>query len=388
MSVDSFLIKGRYYRQFEDFFLRDSNNKLYILKDTSGIESLIFDFTVTLGDILKFPHFSDTARFEVISKSKIFLENDSLIRMELKAIPPNNYPNPIWIESIGNVGAGYHPIDWLRYYRVSDIGIGSFYFLKEEPIYGECLKKDKLIDVNKKWYTWASNDNGDRKFSVIYQFLNIDTIISGKIYRKMNQPYTFVRYDSNEQRYYILSNKIGEEIMVFNHRARVGDTIFNTKYYVDTVVKTSYGWVENVYRKIYTTSTDTYLSGIGSVGKVMWDKHLISFPEYQAGNLCYSEFNTMLYHYKDFYILNSCEVNSSISEGQYQKISVYPNPSVDFIYIDDESPKSYSIYNLLGKEILRGNFRAKIDIQSLEKGFYKLVIEWKTQIYPIKLVKQ
>ena len=54
-------------------------------------------------------------------------------------------------------------------------------------------------------------------------------------------------------------------------------------------------------------------------------------------------------------------------------LSIYPNPSVDFIQISGlKEIENYSIYNLLGMEIQKGRISdlEKIDIQNLKNGLY------------------
>ena len=50
-------------------------------------------------------------------------------------------------------------------------------------------------------------------------------------------------------------------------------------------------------------------------------------------------------------------------------INIFPNPSSDFIYIDNPKQKLIIIYNSLGKiELINKN--EKIDIQKLNPGIY------------------
>ena len=70
-----------------------------------------------------------------------------------------------------------------------------------------------------------------------------------------------------------------------------------------------------------------------------------------------------------------------ITENQelYNAISVYPNPSKNYIYIDKKNNKTdikhVSFYNLKGQLIYDENFKSKINISQLSKGLYFLKLE-------------
>lgn len=66
------------------------------------------------------------------------------------------------------------------------------------------------------------------------------------------------------------------------------------------------------------------------------------------------------------------------SAVQNQNISIYPNPTEDFVFIN--SPKqipwtSYEIYNSIGRQILKHEFNTKIDVSFLSSGLYYLKIK-------------
>lgn len=130
----------------------------------------------------------------------------------------------------------------------------------------------------------ASNNNGDLKFSVQYNFTNCDTTINGKKYQMMNQPNRFVRYDTFAGKYYILSNTNGNGLLIYSDKAKVGETIATRRNQADTVVKIENKWVGDIFRRVITTARDIYISGIGSLNRVMWDNHLATFTECE-GNI-------------------------------------------------------------------------------------------------------
>lgn len=66
-----------------------------------------------------------------------------------------------------------------------------------------------------------------------------------------------------------------------------------------------------------------------------------------------------------------------IGKQKSRSLSLYPNPSSDYIYIDQNEMKSekYSIYNTEGKLIKSGILIDKIEIKNLEVGVYILKTE-------------
>jgi len=68
----------------------------------------------------------------------------------------------------------------------------------------------------------------------------------------------------------------------------------------------------------------------------------------------------------------SSESNSVLSP----EISIYPNPSKDFIniFIRDQKMKDYSIINMLGQTIVKGKIAdKKINVSKLQKGVYQIM---------------
>ena len=61
--------------------------------------------------------------------------------------------------------------------------------------------------------------------------------------------------------------------------------------------------------------------------------------------------------------------NLSIEENTLD-ISIYPNPTTDFIYINSDTELEAVVFDLLGKQVLREYITDKLDISCLEKGTY------------------
>ena len=358
-----------------NFQLADSGTKVYVLKGSEEI--LLMDYSLNRGDTLK----TGKYQMKILEKYKVRIENDSLWYIQMKSIM--NQPTVLWLESIGCISM-FHPINWYTYFGYADMGYNLDCVLHRDTsilkqFRKNCAIDNSLINSNKIWHTWASNHNGDLKFSVQYNFTNRDTILFGKKYRTMNQLSRYVRYDSLAGKYYILSNyNNGQELLVYFDRVKIGDTMAFYGTIADTVTKIEYKWVEDEYRKVITTGNDVYLSGIGTVHRVMWDNHLATFPEYASGNICYEETNTIRYHYPFFYQnKEQCEITSGIQNATLHSISIFPNPVRTILNFNTSDKKEYKIRNSLGVIVLEAECEGNINITALPLGIYFLELQSK-----------
>ena len=67
-----------------------------------------------------------------------------------------------------------------------------------------------------------------------------------------------------------------------------------------------------------------------------------------------------------------------VHENQLLKynLEVYPNPSKNEIYIRNlQNESNYAIFNLIGKSVQIGTTNGKIDVNSINKGMYVLIIQ-------------
>ena len=376
-------LNGKKYYNFDQFKIADSGTKVFCL--VSSAEILVMNYALKEEDTFTSIRGSKAFKMKVLKKQKMKVENDSLWYIELKSLDyPNGFSNIIWIESIGCISSGFHPIYWLYNLGLYDVGFDLHCVVNNDTsilkqFRKNCAIDNSLINSNKIWHTWASNHNGDLKFSVQYNFTNRDTILFGKKYRTMNQLSRYVRYDSLAGKYYILSNyNNGQELLVYFDRVKIGDTMAFYGTIADTVTKIEYKWVEDEYRKVITTGNDVYLSGIGTVHRVMWDNHLATFPEYASGNICYEETNTIRYHYPFFYQnKEQCEITSSIQNASIHSISIFPNPVQTILNFNTSDKKEYKIRNSLGVIVLEAECEGNINITALPLGIYFLELQSK-----------
>ena len=76
--------------------------------------------------------------------------------------------------------------------------------------------------------------------------------------------------------------------------------------------------------------------------------------------------------------------NEGITEIQNSSICIYPNPTSDFIFIENIEPQQVTIYSLDGKMIKTVENANVIDVRDLNKGIYLINIDGATQRIIIK----
>ncbi len=71
-------------------------------------------------------------------------------------------------------------------------------------------------------------------------------------------------------------------------------------------------------------------------------------------------------------------------------ISVYPNPSIDFVYLDHaQVPINFEIVDLNGRIIKTGSYTNKgIHVENLSKGLYFLLLNAENSVQSLKFIKQ
>ncbi len=68
--------------------------------------------------------------------------------------------------------------------------------------------------------------------------------------------------------------------------------------------------------------------------------------------------------------------NMNVQDLKEDKISIYPNPAKESLYLlGIQKASAYSIYDLTGKKIFHGTTDGKISIESIQRGTYLLNIE-------------
>lgn len=93
---------------------------------------------------------------------------------------------------------------------------------------------------------------------------------------------------------------------------------------------------------------------------------------------------------KDGCKIHGCRpLTSSTELIDRAELSVYPNPTSDFLQIDtDASFTTVAVYDLAGKCVIRMPYSSSIDIQAMPSGIYVLELVGETGVYRTKIVKE
>jgi hypothetical protein len=79
---------------------------------------------------------------------------------------------------------------------------------------------------------------------------------------------------------------------------------------------------------------------------------------------------------------------ASIDELNFESISVYPNPTVNFVNIESISKGSYSIVDMNGSVVLSGEVSNKpVIVSNLNEGTYFININSDNNVYRSRFVK-
>ena len=117
-----------------------------------------------------------------------------------------------------------------------------------------------------------------------------------------------------------------------------------------------------------------------------YDNILISWSQqsvsqnlvFEAEGIFYCNSETQRQSLIDNYgwIINDAGYNcgtASIDDSEITSFSIYPNPTKEYLNIDCSSFESVSIYNILGKELIKES-NNRINVSSLSKGVYFLKV--------------
>ena len=66
---------------------------------------------------------------------------------------------------------------------------------------------------------------------------------------------------------------------------------------------------------------------------------------------------------------------------------IYPNPSSDYIFIDNNQDIDVSIFDLNGKKVFINKMDNRLNISSLDKGMYIIVLDDGTDLTIEKIIK-
>jgi len=84
---------------------------------------------------------------------------------------------------------------------------------------------------------------------------------------------------------------------------------------------------------------------------------------------------------------NLLDSNENV-QNNLDYLTIYPNPSTDFVYINGTDKELVAIViDLLGKQVLRESINEKLDISQLEKGVYILQLSDGDKLTTQRIIK-
>jgi hypothetical protein len=206
------------------------------------------------------------------------------------------------------------------------------------------------------------------KYTKLFTTWRATSYMSGPCeFTYVNDPVYFKQYgcamrtDEDSHVYIVVAGET-EERLLYDFSVSVGDTlIFNSMtgmsnyYYVNNIDSILIG---NSYRKRITLNTnygahDVWIEGIGSTTglSATWE---ICWENCEAFLACYQENGVMLYPVE--YTCNLCGIVTNLNSIIENKISIYPNPVDEDLFIDfpdDYKRTSIRISDLSGRIIYR-----------------------------------
>ena len=402
ISRDSVVVDGKEYRKFSYFLVRDNGYQTYVRRNASPTskEYMVFDFSKNLGDTFNMVLENRTVKLTVLDKRKQYLETDSLILMKVEILDTLFNRKMYWLESVGCItgeNVRLNPINWPATYGFDDIGFEMICYLNKSnesllDFFGISCFDHNILNPSRSWYTWASTQNGDNKIAVKYNVdYTRDTTVNGLQYFWMSYNKVFARYDGGTKSFFMLSTP--NEILLFKTDAVVNDTMFHIPgTRAEVVSSITNEFIGKSYRRAYKTDRDVFYSGMGPLNFSFFDPNQrITIPEYQSGNVCFEEKYKVVYNYKDYSFLRSCNQFSSISSEQPINFIAYQ--SGKYLVIDtDKVIKSNTqviIYDLWGKTILKQrmlNMKSQmIDISILNSGLFIVNIQNDLSLFSTKV---
>lgn len=394
---DTQTINGKTYFKFQNYWIREENQKVFFCKNNQDYP--LYDFSLNVGD--SFTSYSNHSLtpylFRVDSKRKIKFKNgvDSIIYQEIKCLDNPRIRNIQIIEGLGAINS--HPVNAYMMFEAADIMIkvSCFLYNEKQVLYGlvpnfqSCCYDEDILNTSNIWYIYESDDNGDTKYGSTIFPTNIDTTINNKSYRiiKFNKNNIFIRKDSNK--YYQYLDSWSPEILLYKENAKVGDTI----QFIDglnplIVDSIKIKLVGKNLLKYYYTKNDIIIGGIGNVNQVFFQKRKYIHMEYLSGNVCFNRnlCNIFFNQYPESSKFKDCNLGLNIIDN-LSKFNIYPTYTNDFIHIErnDFTPIDIKIFDLLGNCILTKTsslIKETVNLKNISPGFYFLNIgSYKTKIY-------
>ena len=279
------------------------------------------------------------------------------------------------------------------------------YFKKGSKIHGTPLviKRPDYFSKNTFWTEYITSMFGCTSRSTDVYFVENDTLINSKNYRKMLD----MMSSGSDTMYYYLgaireedgkvfgkfdmyNYQYGDdfEVQMYDFNLRVGDTVRTNLSEHDTwlaMLKPVISTIDTITllngtkRKRFTLSNgDTWIEGIGSLTGFLNP----FFPMMTCGNsyqlMCFVQGNEELYHNDAVYFNGACGQLSAVDNvlESDSKISLSPNPVSDWLTVKFETNQQdlfIELYDIQGKLIIKKTlnlFSNSINLSHVNSGLY------------------
>ena len=147
--------------------------------------------------------------------------------------------------------------------------------------------------------------------------------------------------------------------------------------------------MQGMFNSQYTFSTNNY-----DLLLISWSQQNVqSNVELQADNISFcnsvDERQSLIDNYG--WIIQDGGLDcptASVDDQNQLDISIYPNPSLDIVYIDGNySQLKAVVYDILGKQVIKESITNSIDISQLEKGVYILQLSDGAKLTTQRIIK-
>src|SRR5690606_19120062 len=81
---------------------------------------------------------------------------------------------------------------------------------------------------------------------------------------------------------------------------------------------------------------------------------------------------------------------AGLETSVFHEVKMYPNPTSGLLYIEStQEVQSYEMYNLIGQQLLKGNFTGSIDMKDISKGTYIIRLTTPNgEVFTDKVIKE
>lgn len=423
----------------QDGLIREdvAQKKVYFKRNNEQ-EYLLYDFDVqpgdviisrssVLGDSINIRIDSvDAIRIDAAKYKKFYVSTKRLTHDESEYEFSGN--KRIFIEGIGSldgilqigdpdiVGVGHGLLCFYRNDRLflkNGADTSCYYWGNPRATY-----KPLLVEGN-QWnvvYSWNFNEGAPIElvgyYTLIYS-LDGDTIVGDVKYKRLiaykdkeqtrSEYLGLIREDINEQKVFFTPEgqqyiyKGGEEYLLYDFGAQVGDVVFESEYFKDRkaiVTSIDYVYIGGVERKVLTVDNwRLWIEGIGGDDGFLSEIWPLD-GSWPSKLLCFSQNNQLVYKPENP-VYNDCFVfkkqGSDIEGNEIDNLNYTISISENNLLITSAKaePFDVKIYNMLGSQVLikTGNAQyVKIFTEGFTSGSYILYIVSEGAVFRKKIV--